>query len=54
MEKSSLLLSLQSGLCCGLGEAAPLPDLSVDGKVDLTSVLTPWLDEEISEQQVLD
>ncbi len=54
MEKSSLLLSLHAGKYCGLGEAAPLPDLSIDGKVDMAAVLSPLLEEEITENQLID
>lgn len=53
IEKMSLLVSLRDGQSVGLGEAAPLPDLSIDGKTDLASVLSPWLQTEITEAQIL-
>jgi len=52
LEKSSVLLSLHEKTNIGMGEAAPLPDLSVDGKVNLETILSEWVDQEITLSQV--
>ena len=41
-------------LCIGFGEAAPLPDLSVDGKFDLSEVMGPYLDRPITLEEIKD
>lgn len=41
-------------LCIGFGEAAPLPDLSVDGKFDLLEVMNPYVGRAISLVEIKD
>jgi L-alanine-DL-glutamate epimerase-like enolase superfamily enzyme len=54
IQKTSILLSLSDNQHTGIGEAAPLPDLSIDGKVDLAAVLSPLLDTELAESDLFD
>ena len=54
IKKTSILLSLSDNQHTGIGEASPLPDLSIDGKVDLAAVLSPLLDTELAESDLFD
>lgn len=54
LQKTSMLVSLSNQLHTGIGEAAPLPDLSIDGGVDFGSVLSPLLDNELTDGDLFD
>ena len=54
LEKEVLLLSLENKTNRLVAEVAPLSDLSVDGKVDLLSVLSPFIGQQFNHQSLLD
>ncbi len=54
LHKTSILVSLSNNLYTGIGEAAPLPDLSIDGGIDHGLVLSPLLDKELTENDLFD
>ena len=53
LEKEVLLLSLENKTNRFVAEVAPLSDLSVDGKVDLLSVLSPFIGQQFNHQSLL-
>lgn len=48
-QKKSILLKISDAGFVGLGEVAPLPDLSTDGKVDFESVLENLVGEDLND-----
>ena len=54
VEKPAYLLWIKDGNVSVCGEASPLHDLSIDGKVDLAEVVRPFENQKLTPQDLLE